>query len=735
MTETKTSKTPKKAPKVTKTAKSSKVTKPAKAKKNPDNFLDRELSLLAFNARVLAQAERDDIPLMERLRYLCIVGNNLDEFFEVRVASLQSQRDEGKRKKASSKELLQNISKTCHELIEKQYRILNEGILPKMAEKNIRLLGSDQRNGVQQAWATSFFTEHVRPILTPIVLDPSHPFPRVVNKGLHFIISLAGKDAYRRGSDIAIIKVPRVIPRIIKLPQEISEGNQAFSLLATVIEANIQSLFPQRRIVAYSQFRVTRDSDLWVDEEEVKNLREALQTNIHNRHYGNAVRLEVAHDCPPELSNFLIKQFNLRQRDVYYANGPVNVVRLNELVDHIKDPELYFKPFTPTLAFDPLGDESLFDIVKNKDLLLHHPYQSFQTVVDFIKSAAKDPSVVAIKQTIYRAGMTSELMDALITAARNGKEVTAVVELKARFDEERNIDWARRLEESGAQVVYGVMGLKIHAKLALAIRREDGQHSYYAHMGTGNYNANSARFYTDFGLITNNPLIGKEVNEIFMQLTSLGKPTHIHHLWVAPFSLHSNIIEGIENEADIAKSGKPAHIIAKMNALIDESVINALYEASQAGVKIDLIVRGACALRPGIPGLSENIKVRSIIGRFLEHSRIFYFRNNGANDIYLSSADWMARNLFRRVEIAFPIYDKDLKKRVMEEGLNFYLKDNQNAWELNSEGVYRPKKARPNQSPLSAQTHLMEMYEAPAPIEQDVFGRNEAIDPDTDDSP
>ncbi|MCL1886832.1 MAG: polyphosphate kinase 1 [Betaproteobacteria bacterium] len=679
---------------------------------DPKLYLDRDMSLLAFNARVLAQAENKNLPVMERLRYLCIASNNLDEFFEVRVASLHARRDSNNTNRTilETDALLHAISKECHRLVEKQYTILNKEVLPLLAEKGIHLLGQKERNEAQQTWEKTFFDEHIRPVLTPIVLDPAHPFPQVVNKGLHFIISLSGKDAFGRGSDIAILKAPRVLPRVIRLPDEISPNGMSFTLLSSIIQAHISNLFPQRKIIAYSQFRVTRDSDLWVDEEEVKNLREALQVSLHSRHYGDAVRLEVGEDCPQELSNFLLQQFNLEQKDAYYVNGPVNMVRLSEIFDHVKKPELYFPPHTPSVLPETYSGIALFDALKKKDILLHHPFQSFQTVINFINTAAADPSVLVIKQTIYRAGMTSELMESLISAAQQGKEVIAVVELKARFDEEQNIDWAKRLEEAGAQVVYGIMGLKIHAKLALAIRREDNKLQFYTHLGTGNYNPNTTRSYTDFGLITASPKIGKEVNEVFIQLTSLAKPGKLEQLWLAPFDLHKEIIRATLNEARIARLGRKGRIIAKMNSLIDESVIRTLYAASSAGVKIDLIVRGACTLKPGVPGLSENIRVHSIIGRFLEHTRVYYFRNDLKHDLYLSSADWMARNLFRRVEVAFPVLDKSLKKKVMEEGLMPYLKDNQNAWELRADGTYRQKKPRKKQEKYGAQQHLMQIY-------------------------
>ncbi|MDR1310806.1 MAG: polyphosphate kinase 1 [Burkholderiaceae bacterium] len=679
---------------------------------DPTLYLDRDISLLAFNARVLAQAENRSLPLMERLRFLCITSSNIDEFFEVRVASIRARGESGARRSIRDVDaLLDNISKDCHTLIEKQYAILNQEILPQLADSGIRLLTEEELNEKQRAWVKDFFDSEIRPVLTPIVLDPAHPFPRVLNKSLHFIISLSGKDAFGRGNDVAIIKAPRVLPRVIRLPEDISPGVGAFTLLSSIIQMYLPDLLPQRDIVACSQFRVTRDSDLWVDEEEVKNLKEALRSSLSNRHYGRAVRLEVAHDCPAELADFLLNQFDLDQRDIYYANGPVNMVRLLEMLDHINDPKLFFQKYTPS-AVALSRRNSLFEALRGKDILLHHPFQSFQTVIDFIRQAAHDPDVLVIKQTIYRAGVHSELMESLIAAAQRGKEVLVVVELKARFDEERNIDWAGRLQEAGAQVVYGVMGLKTHAKLALVIRRENGVLRYYAHMGTGNYNPNTARIYTDFGLLTANEKLAGEVNEVFIRITSLTRPVKLDYLWMAPFELHRGIIRSIQNEARLVKQGKKGRIIAKVNSLIDESVIQALYAASSAGVKIDLIVRGACALKPGVSGLSDNIRVYSIVGRYLEHSRIYYFRNNLKHDVYLSSADWMARNLFRRVEIAFPILDKALKKRILQEGLLPYLKDNQNTWKLCPDGTYRRKKAVRSQWQFSAQQYLMSLYGA-----------------------
>ncbi len=671
------------------------------------DLLNRELSLLAFNRRVLAQAQDHSLPLLERLKFLCIVSSNLDEFFEVRIASLMAiERERNLSLDPIVPEGFDLVGPAAQDLVREQYIVLNEQILPALAEHGINLVRHVDRSEEQRAWVKEYFEREVRPILTPIVLDPSHPFPQIVNKSLNFIVELNGKDAYGRGTSIAVIKAPRVLPRIIQLPEKISGDGNAFCLLSSVIHAHIEDLFPGREVKSYSQFRVTRDSDLWVDEEEVKNLRQALKGELQTRHFGFAVRLEVAENCPANLADFLLNQFNIAPEFLYRVNGPVNMVRLNELVDYASRPEWRFQPFVPKLSVT-LADGDLFGAIAQKDILLHHPFQSFQPVIDFIRTAAHDPHVVAVKQTIYRTGMNSELMEALIMAAHNGKEVTVVVELMARFDEEANINWADRLERAGAQVVYGVVGLKTHAKMALVIRRESGKLRFYAHMGTGNYHPTTTKFYTDFGLLTANAALAKDVNEVFISLTSLAKPRKLQHLWIAPFELQRELVKAIRNETQIAKQGGVGQITAKMNSLVDESIIEALYEASQAGVNIELIVRGACSLRPGVSGMSENIRVRSIVGRFLEHSRIFNFHNEGANDVYLSSADWMNRNLFRRIEIAFPVLDPQLKKRVLQEGLLPYLKDNKNSWELDSDGVYHRRKSRTVQAEFSVQQHLM----------------------------
>ncbi len=684
------------------------------------SFLDRELSQLAFNRRVMAQAEDSQIPVLERLRYLCIVSSNLDEFFEVRVASLlaAASMDGDLESNPVLAATLERVSNECHELVRTQYEIFNRMVLPELQAQGIRIVRHSERNEAQRAWVKEYFDREVRPLLTPIGLDPAHPFPQVVNKSLNFIVALSGKDAFGRGTAIAIVKAPRVLPRVIRLPDSLSKDGVSFVLLSSVIHAHISELFAGRDVMAYSQFRVTRDSDLWVDEDEVKNLRQALKGELQGRAYGRSVRLEVAKNCPPELSQFLLDQFNLDQSRLYRVDGPVNMVRLNEIVEQARRPELRFPPFVAGVQAKTVNND-IFATLRKHDILLHHPFQSFQTVIDFIRSAALDPAVVAIKQTVYRTGMNSDLMEALIAAARSGKEVTVVVELMARFDEEANINWADKLEQAGAQVVYGVVGLKTHAKIALVIRRDEGGLGYYAHLGTGNYHPATTKFYTDFGLLTCAPAIGRDVNEVFMHLTSLTKPQHMQHLWLAPFALQDQVIKAIKNEAKIAKSGRPGRIIAKINALTDEPVIRALYAASKDGVKIDLIVRGACMLKPGVPGLSDNIRVRSIIGRFLEHSRIYYFRNDLAHDVMLASADWMNRNLLRRIEVAFPILDRALKRRVVAEGLTPYLKDNSNAWELDTQGHYHRRKPRGKQKLFSAQQHLMESLGTPADVPAD----------------
>jgi len=684
----------------------------------PDaSLINRELSLLAFHRRVLALAEDPSIPLLERLRFLAIVGSNLDEFFEIRVAGLKEQL----RAKVPAtgmtlpqmRAALTEIGRVAHALVDEQYRVLNEQLFPALAQHGVRLVSTSDRTPAERAWIAGFFQREVRPLLTPIGLDSAHPFPQIVNKSLNFIVELSGLDAFGRLTTIAVVKAPRVLPRLIKLPPEIAGKNHEFLLLSSVIHAHLADLFPGREIVAYSQFRVTRDADLWIDEEEVKNLRQALQGELKDRQFGMPLRLEVAANCPDHLARFLLTQFELGDDDLYRCQGPVNVMRLTALLDQVDMDELKYPPFVPGRPDRLKGEPDILAAVRRNDILLHHPYQSFDPVVDFIRRAADDPDVVAIKQTVYRTGVNSVLMEALIQAAERGKEVTVVVELMARFDEEANINWAERLEHAGAQVVYGVFGFKTHAKLALILRRERDaagrmRLAPYAHLGTGNYHPRTTREYTDFGLLTADADLCADVDEVFRHIASLSKSGRLKRMLLAPFTMHRRVLDMIRREARNAKEGKPARIKAKMNALTEEGVIRALHAAAQAGVEIDLIVRGACALRPGVPGVSENIRVRSVLGRFLEHHRIWYFENAGDPEVWLASADWMGRNLFRRIEVAFPILDPVLKRRVVDEGLDTYLAEDADAWHLGADGSWTRNAVSAKDRRASAQSQLLE---------------------------
>ena len=677
----------------------------------PQQFLNRELGQLEFNRRVLAQAEDTSVPLLERLKYLCIVSSNLDEFFEIRVAGLKEQIKLGGIATGAdgmtAKQTLKLVCEQAHQMIARQYQLFDTGIIPALAAQGIQFLRRPDWNTAQQAWVKDFFFREVMPVLTPIGLDPAHPFPRVLNKSLNFAVELQGKDAFGRNSARAIVQAPRVLPRTIPMPPEISGCEHGFVFLSSILHAHVGELFSGMEVLGCFQFRVTRNSNLFVDEEEMKNLRLSLQGELPQRHFGDAVRLEIADTCSPHIAEILLKEFNLAPEDLYRVHGPVNLVRLMEIPGLVARDDLKFPAFVPgvPLVIQKKGAD-VFKAIRKGDILLHHPYQSFKPVIDFIQQAASDPDVVAIKQTVYRTGADSALMEALIAAAQRGKEVTVVVELMARFDEEANINWATRLEQVGAHVVYGVVGHKTHAKMLMVVRREDGKLRRYVHLGTGNYHPRTARLYTDFGLFTCNEEVCADANEVFSQLTSLGKARKLNHLWQSPFTLHVEVLRSIQNETQLAKSGKRGHIIAKMNALLEPETIGALYEASQAGVKVDLIVRGVCALRPGGEGLSENIRVRSIIGRFLEHTRIFYFRNDLKHDVYLASADWMDRNFFRRIEVCFPILDKKLKKRVIDEGLKVYLQDNCQAWDMDGAGHYQRNKLR-RAAPECAQCELL----------------------------
>ena len=697
------------------------VTSPARRSKPGELFLNREIQLLAFNRRVLAQAEDSKIPTLERLRFLTIVSSNLDEFFEIRVAGLKEQikLNAGNRSQDghTPKETFKLVAEVAHAMVAQQYALLNDDIFPTLAAEGIRFLRRAQWNANQQAWVRDYFFREMMPVLTPIGLDPAHPFPRVFNKSLNFAVELTGRDAFGRDSQRAIVQAPRMLPRVIKLPPGVAEGEDDFIFLTSILHQHVGELFSGMEVLGCVQFRLTRNSDLFVDEEEVKNLRLALQGELPQRHLGDAVRLEVADNCTEETLQFLATQFELNEIDIYRVNGPVNLVRLMNVPDLVARPELKFPVFVPGL---PKGitkvakGKDFFEVLRKQDILLHHPFQSFTPVIEFIQQAARDPQVVAIKQTVYRTGTDSVIMETLIDAAKYGKEVTVVVELMARFDEEANLNWASRLEEVGAHVVYGVVGHKTHSKMALVVRREheEGHRPVlrrYVHLGTGNYHTRTARLYTDFGLMTSNEEICADVNQVFVQLTGLGKASKLTRVWQAPFSLHAGVLAAIENEIRIAKNNKRGvrgHIIAKMNSLLESDVIEALYRASAAGVKIDLIVRGVCALRPGVAGLSENIRVRSIVGRFLEHSRIFYFRNGGDERVWLSSADWMDRNFFRRIELCFPVQDAKLKRRVINEGLKPYLEDNVQAWAMDGDGGYIRK--RPARGPKALRRNAQE---------------------------
>jgi polyphosphate kinase len=681
----------------------------------PENYLNRELGLLAFNRRVLAQAQDQATPLLERLRFLCIVSSNLDEFFEIRAAGIKEQIKLGSKFVSTdgltADEVFRRLADEAHGIVDEQYALLNQDILPRLADEGIHFLRRTAWTEAQREWIQAYFTREVMPLLTPIGLDPSHPFPRVLNKSLNFAVELEGKDAFGRSSNAAIVQAPRLLPRVIRLPEELAGCPHGFVFLSSILHAFVDRLFAGMTVRGCYQFRVTRNSDLFVDEEEVKNLRAKIQGELPQRHFGDAVRLEVADDCSPQMTLFLLEQFGLQNDDLYRVSGPVNLVRLMQVPDSVDRPDLKFPGFTPGTPAALAKKPTIFSAIRARDILLHHPYQSFTPVIDMLEAAAVDPQVVAIKMTVYRTGTDSVLMRSLIRAAQNGKEVTVVVELMARFDEEANIGWATRLEEVGAHVVYGVVGYKTHAKMLMIVRREEGKHGdvlrRYVHLGTGNYHPRTARLYTDFGLLTCNEDIGADVNEVFKQLTGLGHAQVLKHLWQAPFSLHANIIAAIQAEAEAARAGKRARIIAKMNSLLEPETIAHLYAASQAGVKIDLIVRGVCALRPGIKGLSENIRVRSIIGRFLEHHRIFYFYAGGKENVILSSADWMDRNFFRRIELGFPVLDRKLRQRVIDEGLKVYLTDNAQTWEMRADGSYVRKRRNARSKPRCAQCELI----------------------------
>jgi|TARA_R110002073_G_scaffold11861_4_gene53433 polyphosphate kinase len=656
---------------------------------NPDFYVNRELSLLQFNLRVLEQAMDERHPLMERLNFLLIFSSNMDEFFEIRVAGLRNQLEKNIGQPGPDgllpDEILERIGIITHEAVNRQYDILNNIILPALADEGVRFLKREDWTAEQAEWVKRYFRDQVYPVLTPIALDPAHPFPRLVNKSLNFIVSLDGKDAFGRSTGLAIVPAPRSLPRLIRMPKEISDGGDCFVFLSSMIHAHVSDLFPGMKASGCYQFRVTRNADLEVDE-SADDLASALKGELLSRRYGDEVRLEVADNCPRHFTEYLLNKFELSSDDLYEVNGPVNLARM---FTDVQRPRLHYPPFLPRVPASIKNHDSIFDAMEQGDILLNHPFESFSPVVNFLAEAARDPKVLAIKQTIYRTGTDSEILDHLETAARNGKEVTAVVELRARFDEESNIEGARRLQEAGAIVVYGIVGYKTHSKMILVVRRGADGIKRYAHLGTGNYHVKTSKIYTDIGLLTANEDLCQDVHKIFLELTGMGKPARLKQLKHSPFTLHKFLLDMIEFETEQALSGNKASIIAKFNSLTDPAIIRALYRAAMAGVEIDLMVRGMCGLRPGIPGLSENIRVRSIIGRFLEHTRIYYFWHQGEEPVWCSSADWMERNLINRVETCFPITDSKLKERLIKEGLEIYLQDNVQAWQMQSDGSYQ----------------------------------------------
>lgn len=678
---------------------------------NPQFYLNRELSMLEFNRRVLAQANDDTIPILERLKFLCIFSSNLDEFFEIRVAGLKQLVAYGSKQAApdglTPSAALKEISRITHNLVVEQYKTLNEQILPALEHDNIRFIPPKEWSSAQVQWITQYFREEILPVVSPVGLDPAHPMPRLVNKSLNFIVSLEGKDAFGRDLQLAIVHAPRALPRVIRFPAELSKTNEDFVLLTSIIETHAGELFPGMRVTGCYQFRLTRNSDLLLDDAIADDLARVLKNKLLLRPYGVAVRLEIANNCPPGLADFLLEKHNLSREELYDADGPVNLSRFIKIYETVDRPALKYPLFIPALPHRLKKNSHLFAAIQKHDLLMHLPYQSFKPALDLIYQATLDPNVIAIKQTLYRTGPDSLIVRALADAARAGKEVTAIIELRARFEEESNIALANRLQEAGVLVVYGVMGFKTHCKMILVVRREGELLRRYCHLSTGNYHSGTARAYTDYGLFTCDDGIGHDVQNLFQQLTGMGKVIKLKKLAHAPFTLAKQLFELITRETEFATAGRPAAIIAKLNAITDPKIIQALYTASQAGVKIDLIVRGICCLRPGISGISDNIRVRSIVGRFLEHERIYWFHNDGDEKIFCSSADWMERNFYKRVEVSFPIEDKELAEIVKQNGLLLDLMDNCQSWELQSDGTYR--RNRPGKDkPISAQQVLLE---------------------------
>ncbi|WFF41924.1 polyphosphate kinase 1 [Salinicola endophyticus] len=684
---------------------------------DPTLYFNRELSHLQFNIRVLEQSLDPSHPLLNRLMFLLIFSSNLDEFFEIRVAGLKHQlalaNEEVGADGLPPARTLEEISRIAHEQVDRQYHILNDALVPALEEQKIRFRRRSQWTPAQAAWVADYFEEEIAPVISPIGLDPSHPFPRLVNKSLNFIVELDGTDAFGREGGLAILPAPRSLPRLIRLPEALCEaGFTDYVFLSSMIHAHAHEVFPGMEVEGCYQFRLTRNADLSVDPEEVSDLASALRGELLARRYGSGVRLEVADNCPDNLIDFLLHQFELGEADLYRVNGPVNLTRLMSVLDDVQRPDLRYRSFTPGLPKQVRGDVNLFSMISQGDILLHHPFQSFTPVEELLRQAARDSDVMAIKQTLYRTGADSSIVSALVEAARGGKEVTVVIELRARFDEADNLALASRLQEAGAIVIYGVMAYKTHAKMMHIVRREKGELRHYAHLGTGNYHAKTAKLYTDYSLMTANEAICEDVHRVFQQLSGMGKPRKINTLLHAPFTLHDTLVAMIEREAKLAESGKKARLVIKCNAITEPKLIRALYRASRAGVRCDLIIRGMCCLRPGVPGISENINVRSIIGRFLEHTRVYYFSNDGAHEVWCSSADAMERNMFHRVETCFPLLDKKVAQQVRKD-LDTYLLDNCQSWVLDSEGQYHLQESG-DAEPISAQETLLYAYASQA---------------------
>lgn len=683
-----------------------------------DLYINRELSQVEFNKRVLAMAQDPDIPLLERLRFLCITCTNLDEFFEIRVAALKQRIEIGAPaqgpEKLSAQQIFDAIRHSMLGIVQQQYELLNEVLFPELTKAGAQFLQSHEWNEEQREWLRDYFFEQVVPVLTPLTFDPSRPFPRVLNKSLNFVVRLHGKDAFGRSRHRGMVQAPRSLPRIIRLPEHLSSpGIHHYVFLSSIIRVHVAELYPGLSVDGCYQFRVTRNSNLYVDEEEISDLVHALEGQLAASRHGAAVRIEINHECPPDLQQFLLDHFGLAEQDMYLVDGPVNLNRLATVCEIEDRPELLYRPFTQGLPEELRGNENIFTVLSNKNILLHHPYQSFAPTIDFIKTASTDPDVLAIKITLYRTGAKSPIVDLLVNAARAGKEVTVIIELMARFDEAANISLANRLQEAGAHVVYGLVGYKTHAKMTLVVRRESGKLVRYVHLGTGNYHHATTKVYTDYGYMSNSKRLGKDVHQLFMQLTSLTESSDMSRMLAAPFSLYPSLLEKINREAENARQGKDARIIAKINSVNEQGIIDALYEASQAGVKVDLIVRGICSLRPGVPGLSDNIHVRSIVGRFLEHSRVYYFYNDGDEEFYCGSADWMERNLKRRNESCFEIRQKHMKDQIRAD-LELFLADNCMAWVLHGDGSYERLSPAAGEERISAQETFLENLALPS---------------------